>query len=192
MTWISSALSHRDIFYCNIFTFFYSTFSSAWNKALIIMLSSNQLASYVFSDGKLIPIKAEMAQTQIRSLFICCPHQTKWSQIRNTWIKFTSCNLLDFWEKPCNRGTLIEVGNRNNNNSFLSELTSNVQNHPAVWSIKTKRYPDLHKKTRLFVGRRNAYSCLICHSIEQCPRKRPIQSRVHSTLASNDWHVEYF
>ena len=31
------------------------------------MFSSNQLASYVFNDGKLIPIQSEMTQSQIRN-----------------------------------------------------------------------------------------------------------------------------
>lgn len=49
-------------------------------------------------------------------------------------------------QQPGNTNVDHEVENRHNDNSFLSELISTVQNYPAVWDITIKSYRDLHKE----------------------------------------------
>ena len=41
-------------------------------------------------------------------------------------------------QQPCNSNVDNELENRHNDNSFLSELISTVQNYPAVWDIATR------------------------------------------------------
>ena len=38
-----------------------------------------------------------------------------------------------------------DVKNMHDDNSFLSELISTVQNYPVVWDIPTRSYQNLHK-----------------------------------------------
>ena len=129
------------------------------------MTSSNQLTSYVFSDRKLIPMQAEMAQSQIsdnnNSMFF---HLSPASiQVQSNNDKKQKSNnettdqihqqqsvqsLMDIAEQqPGNGNADNDLENRHNDNSFLLELMSTVQNYPAVRDITTRLYRDLHKKT---------------------------------------------
>ena len=141
------------------------------------MSSSNQLRSYLFSDGKLISIQAEMAQRQISNndnnmLFHLPP--ASFQVQSNTDEKQKNNNdtmdqlkqqqsvqsLMDTVEQqPCNSNVDNELENRHNDNSFLSELISTVQNYPAVWDITTRSYRDLHKKNQAW---KNIASQLRC------------------------------
>ena len=110
------------------------------------MLSSNQLRSYAFNDGKLIPIHAKMIQSQVsynnnNMLFHLRPASIE--DQSNNDVKQKSNNetmdqvqqqqsLMDIVEKPlCNSNANNDVENRDNNNSFLSELISTGKNYAA-------------------------------------------------------------
>ena len=57
-------------------------------------------------------------------------------------------SLMDIAEQqPGNGNADNDLENRHNDNSFLLELMSTVQNYPAVRDITTRLYRDLHKKT---------------------------------------------
>ena len=129
------------------------------------MTSSNQLTSYVFSDRKLIPMQAEMAQSQISDnnntmFFHLSPASI---QVQSNNDKKQKSNnettdqihqqqsvqsLTDIAEQqPGNSNADNDLENSHNDNSFLLDLMSTVQNYPAVRDITTRFYRDLHKKT---------------------------------------------
>ena len=114
------------------------------------MSSSNQLRSYVFSDGKLIPIQAEMAQRQIsnndNNMLFHLPPASIQVQSNNDEKQKNNNDTMDQLTQQQSVQSLIghcrvaafnsnvdnELENRHNDSSFLSELISTAQNYPAV------------------------------------------------------------
>ena len=111
------------------------------------MSSSNQLTLYVFSDGKLIPIQEEMAQSQIGDnnnirLFQSPPALIQVQSNNNEKQKSNNDTMDQVQEQSLQSLMHIldndvdnDVENRHNYNSFLSELVLTAQNYPAVWDI---------------------------------------------------------
>ena len=128
------------------------------------MPSSNQLTSYDFSDGQFILIQAGMAQSQISNNNNKMPfhlppasiqvqshiderqksNSDTMDQVQHQ--QSVQC-LTDIVEQQL-RVSYVDndVENRHNDDRFLSELISTVQNYPTVWDITTRSYQDLHKK----------------------------------------------
>ena len=93
-----------------------------YQKSLCIVnkFSSSQLRSYVFSDGKLIPIRAEMAQRQIsnndNNMLFHLPSASIQVQLSNDEKQKNSNNTVK--QHPCNSNVDNELENRHNDNSF--------------------------------------------------------------------------
>ena len=128
------------------------------------MSSSNRMMFYVFSDGKLIQIRAEIAQSQIsdgnNNMLFHFPPAPVQVQSNNYEKQKSNDDTTDqlqqhqsvqslikiVEQQPCNSTVDNNVENRYNENSFLLELVSTVQNYPAVWNITTRSYRDLNTK----------------------------------------------